>query len=284
MGDAARSAAPVGIIAGGGPLPARLAAAVAGSGRPVFVLALDGHADTSLLTPFPHRSIRLGAIGEGLAALREHGAEDLVLVGTVRRPSLLSLMPDAVGARLIGRIGRAAFGGDDGLLAAIVRVLEEEGFRVHGVQSVLDGLTAPEGVLTTRAPDPVAEADIARAAAVCRLLGAADVGQAVVVQQGLVLGVEAIEGTDALLARCAALRRDGPGGVLVKRPKPGQETRVDLPTIGVRTVEGAAAAGLVGIAVEAGGTLLPEREATIAAADRLGLFLVARRFQPPGET
>lgn len=283
MGDATAPASPLGIIAGGGPLPARLAGAVSGSGRGVFVLALDGHADDSLLASFPHRKIRLGAIGEGLAALRENGVQDLVLVGTVRRPSLFSLMPDAVGARLIGRIGRAAFGGDDGLLAAIVRVLEEEGFRVHGIQSVLDGLTAPEGVLTNRAPDPVAEADIARGASVCRLLGEADVGQAVVVQQGLVLGVEAIEGTDALLARCAALRREGPGGVLVKRPKPGQERRVDLPTVGVRTVEGAAAAGLVGIAIEAGGTLLPEREATIAAADRLGLFLVARRFSPPIE-
>jgi DUF1009 family protein len=189
-------------------------------------------------------------------------------------------MPDAEGARLLARIGRAAFAGDDGLLAAIVRVLEEEGFRVHGVQAVMAGLTAPEGVLTSRAPTPEDEADILRGAAVCRLLGEADVGQAVVVQQGLVLGVEAIEGTDALLARCAGLRRDGPGGVLVKRAKPGQELRADLPTIGVRTVEGAAAAGLAGIAIEAERTLMPERAATIDAANARGLFLVARRFTP----
>ncbi|MDW8444133.1 MAG: UDP-2,3-diacylglucosamine diphosphatase LpxI [Acetobacteraceae bacterium] len=272
------ASAPLGIIAGGGALPAMLAAAVVGSGRPVFVLALENHADTALLAPFPHQRVRLGAIGQGLSALRSRGVSDLVLVGTVRRPSLLSLMPDAEGARLLGRIGRAAFAGDDGLLKAIVRVLEEEGFRVHGVQAILSELTAPEGVLTQLAPDAEAEADIARGAAVCRLLGEADVGQAVVVQQGLVLGVEAIEGTDALLERCATLRREGPGGVLVKRPKPGQESRVDLPTVGVRTVERAAAAGLRGIAVEAQTTLMPERAATIAAADRAGLFLVARRF------
>lgn len=271
-------AAPLGIIAGGGALPAMLAAAVVGSGRPVFVLALDGHADAASLAPFPHQRLRLGAIGEGLSALRSRGIADLVLVGTVRRPSLFSLMPDAEGARLLGRIGRAAFAGDDGLLKAIVRVLEEEGFRVHGVQAILSELTAPEGVLTRLAPDAEAEADIARGAVVCRLLGEADVGQAVVVQQGLVLGVEAIEGTDALLERCAALRREGPGGVLVKRPKPRQERRVDLPTIGVRTVERAAAAGLRGIAVEAEATLMPERAATIEAANRAGLFLVARRF------
>lgn len=244
------------------------------------MLALDGHADRAALTPFPHAAIRLGAVGEGLAHLRAHGVTDLVLIGTVRRPSLLTLMPDAEGARLIGRIGRAAFAGDDGLLAAIVRVLEEEGFRVHGVQAVMAGLTAPEGLLGACAPGAVDEADILRGAAVCRLLGEADVGQAVVVQHGLVLGVEAIEGTDALLARCAGLRRDGVGGVLVKRAKPGQELRADLPAVGVRTVEGAAAAGLAGIAVEAARTLMPEREATIAAADRLGLFLVARRFTP----
>lgn len=270
--------APLGIIAGGGALPAMLAAAVVGSGRPVFVLALEGHADMASLAPFPHQTLRLGAIGEGLSALRSRSIADLVLVGTVRRPSLFSLMPDAEGARLLGRIGRAAFAGDDGLLKAIVRVLEEEGFRVHGVQAILSELTAPEGVLTRLAPDAEAEADIVRGAAVCRLLGEADVGQAVVVQQGLVLGVEAIEGTDALLERCAALRREGPGGVLVKRPKPRQESRVDLPTIGVRTVERAAAAGLRGIAVEAEATLMPERTATVEAANRAGLFLVARRF------
>jgi len=271
-------AQPLGIIAGGGPLPAMLAAALTGSGRGVFVLALEGHADAASLAPFPSQRLRIGAVGEALHALRTRNIADLVLVGTVRRPSLLSLMPDAEGARLLGRIGRAAFGGDDGLLKAIVRVLEEEGFRVHGVQAILSGLTAPEGVLTRLAPDARAEADIARGVAVCRLLGEADVGQAVVVQQGLVLGVEAIEGTDALLERCAGLRREGPGGVLVKRAKPSQEQRVDLPTIGVRTVDLAAAAGLRGIAVEAETTLMPERNATIDAADRAGLFLVARRF------
>lgn len=270
----------LGIIAGGGQVPAQLAAAVAATGRDVFVLALEGHADRASIAAFPYAAIRLGAVGEGLAHLRARGVTDLVLVGTVRRPSLLTLMPDAEGAKLIARIGRAAFAGDDGLLSAIVRVLEEEGFRVHGVHDVMAGLTAPEGVLTARAPSAADEADILRGASVCRLLGEADIGQAVVVQQGLVLGVEAIEGTDALLARCGKLRRDGPGGVLIKRAKPGQELRADLPTIGVRTVDGAAAAGLVGIAVEAERTLMPERSATIEAADAHGLFLVARRFTP----
>ncbi|QXM24659.1 UDP-2,3-diacylglucosamine diphosphatase LpxI [Elioraea tepida] len=268
----------LGIIAGGGPMPARLAAAVAATGRPVFVLGLEGHVDRAAVASFPHRVVRLGAAGEALAALRGAGVDEIVLIGPVKRPSLLTLMPDSEGAKILARIGRAAFAGDDGLLAAVIRVLEEEGFRVRGVQEVMAGLTAPEGVLGRVSPTPEAEADIRRGVAVARALGAVDVGQAVVVQQGIVLAVEAAEGTDALLARSASLRRAGPPGVLVKLAKPGQEARADLPTIGVRTVEGAARAGLAGIAIEAGLTLLPEREATIAAADELALFLVARRF------
>jgi len=259
-------------------MPAQLAAAARAAGRDVFVLGLEGHVDAASIAPFPHAILRLGAGGQMLSALRGAGVGELVLLGPIHRPSLLTLMPDAEGVRILGRIGRAAFAGDDGLLAAVVRVLEEEGFRVRGAHEVVADLAAPEGLLGRHAPPPEAEADILRGVAVGRALGAADVGQAVVVQQGLVLGVEAIEGTDALIARCGRLRRDGSPGVLVKLAKPGQEKRADLPTIGVTTVEGAAAAGLGGIAIEAGLTLMPERAATIEAADRLGLFLVARRF------
>lgn len=268
----------LGIIAGSGALPARLAAAARASGRSVFILGLEGHAEPAVLAPFPHRLARIGAAGQILGALREAGVDEVVLIGPVKRPSLLTLMPDAEGARILARIGRAAFAGDDGLLAAVIAVFEEEGFRVRGAQEVMADLAAPEGVLGALTPGAAMEADIARGVAVARALGAADVGQAVVVQQGIVLGVEAAEGTDALLARCGGLRREGAPGVLVKLAKPGQESRADLPTIGVRTVEGAAAAGLAGIAVEAGLTLMPERSATVEAADRLGLFLVARRF------
>lgn len=259
-------------------MPARLAGAAAASGRAVFVLGLEGHADPALISSFPHAFARIGAAGRILSALRGAGVDELVLIGPVKRPSLLTLMPDAEGTRILARIGRAAFAGDDGLLAAVIAVFEEEGFRVRGAQEVMADLAAPEGVLGAVAPGPAAETDIMRGVAVARALGAADVGQAVVVQQGIVLGVEAAEGTDALLARCAGLRREGPPGVLVKLAKPSQEARADLPTIGVRTVEGAAAAGLAGIIVEAGMTLMPERSATVEAADRLGLFLVARRF------
>jgi DUF1009 family protein len=264
----------LGIIAGGGDLPAKVAAAARAAGRTVFILGLEGFADAAVLAPWPHEIQRLGAAGRIVAALRERGCQDLVMIGPVRRPSLLDLRPDAEGAKLLARVGRAAFAGDDGLLAAVMRVLTEEGFRVIGAHDILREAVAPSGVLTRTAPDAQAMTDINRGVQVARLLGSADVGQGCVVQQGLVLAVEAVEGTDAMLARAGALRRDGIGGVLVKLVKPGQDKRADLPTIGLDTIRHAAAAGLRGLAFEARATILAEREACLAAADAAGLFLI----------
>jgi len=178
------------------------------------------------------------------------------------------------GVQLLGKLGLRAGRGDDRLFQAIVGELEAEGFRVVGADQVLGTLLAPEGLLTRAAPDAAARRDIAQGIDVAMRLGELDVGQAVVVQQGLVLGVEAVEGTNRLLARCGELRREGPGGVLVKLKKPRQERRADLPTIGPATIRAAAAAGLAGVAVHAGNCLITERQSTIAAADEAGLFVV----------
>ena len=265
---------PLGIIAGGGPFPGRVAAAATAAGRPVFVIALRGYADPTLIAPYPNQTVRLGAAGEILALLRRHHVHDLVLVGPVRRPSLLDLRPDAEGARILARIGRGALGGDDGFLAAVVRVLHEEGFHILGAHEILQDALGPQGVLGQVAPDAAALSDLARAATVIRALGAVDVGQGCVVQQGIVLAVEAIEGTDAMLARAGLLARPGPGGVLLKLVKPGQDRRADLPTIGPATIHAAAAAGLRGIGFEANGTLVTDQPACIAAADAASLFLI----------
>jgi DUF1009 family protein len=264
----------LGIIAGGGVLPVKVAAAARAAGRGVFIVGLEGFADPAVLAPWPHEIRRLGAASRIIAALRENGCQDLVMIGPVRRPSLLDLRPDVEGAKLLARIGRAAFAGDDGLLAAVIRVLTEEGFCVIGAQEIIQEVLAPAGVLTKTRPDAQAMADIQRGVHVVGLLGSADVGQACVVQQGLVLAVEAIEGTDAMLLRASELRRDGIGGVLVKLVKPGQDKRADLPTIGIDTVQNAAAAGLRGVAFEANATILAEREACLAAADAAGVFML----------
>ena len=264
----------LGILAGGGRLPGQVAAAAQAAGRSVFIVGLEGFADAAVLASWPHEVLRIGAVGRILTALRSHACHDLVLVGPVRRPSLLDLRPDAEGARMLTRIGRAAFAGDDGLLAAVVKVLGEEGFRVVGAHEILAEALGPPGLLSQTAPDAMAMSDIRRGVSVARALGAVDVGQGCVVQQGIVLAVEAAEGTDAMLARCTPLARPGPGGVLVKLVKPGQDRRADLPTIGPDTIRAAARAGLRGVAFEAGGTILAERQAAIDVADTAGVFLL----------
>lgn len=278
------AAGPIGLVAGAGLMPIRVADAAVKQGRGVFCLLIEGFADPADFARFPHAVVRMGAIGRMMELLRGAGARQLVICGRVKRPSMLSLGLDAEGLRLLARVGRGILlGGDDALLRGVLRGIREEGFEPLAPQDVLSDLLVPPGLLTSaaRAPGDDHWTDIRRGVAVARALGAQDVGQAVVVQEGLVLGVEAIEGTDALLERCATLRRPGRGGVLVKLVKPRQDRRIDLPVIGPETVRGAAAAGLAGIAIQAErdsqGTIVLEREATISAADAAGLFLVAIR-------
>ncbi|WP_431858806.1 LpxI family protein [Azospirillum sp.] len=263
----------LGILAGGGEIPARLAAAVQGAGREVFVVAFEGQTDAATVQGLPHLWSRLGAAGSIIERLRAEGVGDLVFAGPVRRPSLAELMPDWRTTRFFMRVGTRALG-DDGLLRAVARELEDEGFRVLGLHDFLGELLTKPGPAGARLPDEQAQADIARGIEVAQGLGRLDVGQGCVVQQGIVLAVEAIEGTDAMLERAGPLRRPGGGGVLVKVRKPQQDGRLDLPTIGTTTVEKAAAAGLAGIAVQAGGSLTVDREAVGRLADRLGLFVV----------
>ncbi|MBU8538125.1 LpxI family protein [Falsiroseomonas tokyonensis] len=272
---------PLGLIVGGGVMPLRVADAATRAGRPVFAVLVEGFADPREWAAWPHAVVRLGAIGQMLGLLRRAGARQLVLAGRVTRPSILSLRLDGEGLRLMAKVGRRAlFGGDDALLTAIVTVLREEGFEPLGAQQVFAELLMEAGCPTRAQPDAEALEDIRRGITVARQLGAADAGQGCVVQQGLVLALEAIEGTDAMLARAGELRREGPGGVLVKLVKPAQSKLVDLPAIGPDTIRAAAAAGLRGIAVEARrnghvGTIVLDRDATISEADAAGLFLLA---------
>lgn len=270
----------LGIIAGGGPLPGQLVDACRRQGRDVFVLALKGHADPAVIGDAPHSWVRMGAAGEAFRLLRANDCKEICMIGPVRRPTLTDLRPDWRAARFFARVGARAMG-DDSLLRAVIREIEGEGFLVVGADSVLDDLLVPFGRLGRVEPDEQAEADIRRGVEVARGIGLLDVGQSVVVQQGIVLGVEAVEGTDALLTRCASLGREGPGGVMVKLRKPQQEGRADLPTIGIDTVEGAHRAGLRGIAVTAGGTIIVDRAGTISRADALGLFVVGLKDEQP---
>ena len=266
-------AAKLGIVAGGGDLPSRLIEVCRADGRAVFVLAIEGQTDPATVTGVEHAWVRLGQVAPALEALRAAAVEELVLIGPVKRPGLNEIGFDLRSARLMAKVAAKGLG-DDGVLRAVIDAFEDEGFTVIGVDDVLGDLLAPRGPIGAGSPDALAESDIARGLEVLRALGAIDIGQAVVVQQGIVLGVEADEGTDGLLARCGELAREGPGGVLVKIRKPGQARRTDLPTLGNETVAGAVRAGLRGIAVEADGTLIVDRAAVAAAADSAGIFLI----------
>ncbi len=265
----ADNAATLGIVAGSGDLPRRLIEACRAAGRPFFVLALEGEADPTMLAEAPHAWCRIGEFAKGFELLRANRVGELVLAGGVKRLAMSAWRPDWRAAKFLARIGLRALG-DDGLLSAVIKELEREGFAVIGAERLLDeSAVMPEGPIGALVPDPVARADIERGFTIARAIGALDIGQSVVVQQGMVLGVEAIEGTDALLRRCGGLRREGPGGVLVKIEKPGQERRVDRPVIGPQTVAAAADAGLRGIAAQAGSVLILDRDA-VAQGSRCG--------------
>ena len=263
----------IGVVAGAGDMPERVIAACRTSGRNPYVIGLRDQADPASFSRPPDAWIRLGQAGKGVRLLKSAGAEEVVLVGGVTRPPIRSLSPDAKTARFLLRIGRSYYR-DGSILNAIAEALEAEGLRVVAPETFAQSLAAEARLYGNRAPDPAQDADIRRGFEVARSLGALDVGQGVIVQQGRVIGVEAAEGTDALIERCAPLLAEGGGGVLVKACKPGQDTRVDLPTIGPRTVTNAARAGLAGIAVGAGRALILDADTVGREADAAGLFVV----------
>lgn len=268
----------LGLIAGGGALPVEIWRACQAVGRPVFVARFAGLADPALIEA-DGIEVGIAEVGKLFKALKAAGCEAVCLAGRVARPDFSALRPDLRGLAALPGVVAAAGKGDDALLRHIVESFEKEGFAVEGADQIVRNLTISEGPLGVRRPSLEHEADIAAAMRAARALGALDIGQAAVSARGLILAVEAQEGTDAMLRRCAELPANlrgtagAPIGVLAKAPKPTQERRVDLPTIGPETVRAAARAGLAGVVGEAGGLLVIEREAVIAAADALGLFV-----------
>jgi DUF1009 family protein len=262
------------IIAGGGSAPHSLIEACQKLGRPFHVICIEGQADAGLAKDAPHTWLPLGA-GSKLKALAEkEDIKEVVMIGRVRRPSLLEIKPDWLALKILTKIGMNMLG-DDALLRSIGKAMEDEaGVRIIGVQDIFTDLLTGEGQLGRIAVDDQAEKDIQRGIEVATALGKLDVGQSVIVQQGMVLGVEAIEGTDALIRRSGDVRREGVGGVLVKIAKPQQDNRYDLPTIGPDTIAAMKQAGLIGVALEAGRSLLIERERTVQLADDAGIFIL----------
>ena len=268
----------LGLIAGGGALPVSVASRCDAEGRPVFLVRLAGFADPHLAR-YPGIDAGMAEIGKVLSALKKAGCTAVCFAGTVSRPDFKTLKPDLKGATLLPGIIAAATKGDDALLRKILSVFEAEGYAIEGADDILGGETLPGGALGAVHPSEEQLQDLKKALHVAEKAGELDIGQGAVVCDGLVLAVEAQEGTDAMLARVAGLPADLRGsaatrkGVLGKAPKPIQDLRVDMPVIGARTVEMAAAAGLAGIGGVAGKLILIDRAGLIETADRLGLFV-----------
>lgn len=270
--------APLGIIAGLGGLPVQVAEAATARGQGVYVLRLKGFEEAAL-ERFPGEVAGIAEIGKAFKAFRQAGCEQVCFAGIVKRPDFSALKPDLKGMALLPKAIAAARKGDDALLTFMLHVFEKEGFEIIGADEAAGHLKAPEGVFAGPEPSEDQLLDIKKAAQIAREIGRLDIGQGAIVADGLVLCVEAQEGTDEMLRRCATLPPEIRGtsdrrrGVLVKRPKPQQERRIDMPTIGARTLEGVAAAGLAGIGYEAGGALILEAERVQEKARELGLFL-----------
>lgn len=270
---------PVGVIAGGGAMPFAVADSLKARGLDPVLFALRGACDPASAERFRHHWITVGQLGRTMKLLRAESCRDVIFIGTLVRPALSEIRLDWGTLRVIGRIWAAFRGGDDHLLSGVGRIFEQQGFRLLGLKEIAPDLLMPQGCVTRKMPDKDAFSDIARGRDLLGALGPFDVGQAVVVIDGHVVGVEGIEGTDELLKRIADLRARGRvraragRGVLVKAPKDRQDLRYDLPAIGPRTIEGAAAAGLSGVAVVAGKTVVAEAQALIEAADKAGLFV-----------
>ena len=265
---------PLGIIAGKGDLVRETIEACQKQSRPFFILGVEGQTDKALVEGHPQGWIDIGEVGKALSFFKDNHVREMVMVGRFRRPSLTEIRPDWQGAQWMTRLmGRVL--GDDSLLRAVIQLFEEEGVKVVSPESIIGAtLLMPKGAVGKVPPSSLHLEDIARGRDLLKTLSPHDVGQAVVIQQGIVLGIEAIEGTNDLIRRCGALKRQGSAPVLIKMCKRGQETRVDRPVVGPTTLEYALEAGFAGIALEAEGVIALSLARMIEHADEKGLFIL----------
>jgi DUF1009 family protein len=268
---------PLAIVCGAGTLPFAVADAVRARGRGVVLFALRGWADPQRVAAYRHYWGALGQFGWVCRQARAEGCREIVFIGTTARPPLWRLRFDWGTLRILPRVMAAYRGGDNHLLSGIAKAFEQEGFRLVGAHEVAPDILMPAGALSKRRPNAQERDDIVQAVRLLEAIGKFDVGQAAVVAGNHVLAVEGAEGTDKMLERVTELRgrRIGaPGGVLVKAPKPGQDWRFDLPSIGPQTIEGVARAGLAGVAVLARGSIVAEPQRLAALADKHDIFVV----------
>ena len=263
----------LGMIAGSGMMPVEIINYCNKTGREIYVVGLEPFASEEQLKDVPHSFAKIGEVGKMIKALKNNNVYEIVLAGGIKRPSFKELIPDWEGMKVIGKLAMKKMS-DDNMFRAVIDEIENFGFKVVGIEEVVPEMLFFEGIYGKAKPSKEDMDDINRGITVAKALGAVDVGQAVVVQEGMVLAVEAIEGTDMMLSRAATVKKQGKAPIMVKVLKPGQDMRVDLSAIGLQTIEQLKKYGIKGIAVEAGGILLIEREAVIKMADEAGIFIL----------
>ena len=267
----------LGMIAGGGMMPVEIIKHCHQTGREIFVIGIEPYSNEEELKDAPHIFAKFGEVGKMLKAFEKNNVHDIVLAGGIKRPSFKELIPDWEGAKLMAKLAIKKMS-DDNLFRFVMDEIERYGYKVVGIEEVVPQMMFSEGLYGKVKPSTEDMDDIRRGITVAKALGAVDVGQAVVVQEGMVLAVEAIEGTDMVLSRAATVKKQGKAPVMVKVLKPGQDMRVDLPAIGLQTIEQLKKYGIKGIAVEAGGILLIEREAVIKMADESNIFIIGMKI------
>ena len=275
MTEAAR---PLAILCGGGALALEAARLASRNGRKVFLIGMHGSAGPEIET-FEHIWVKLGEVGKLLGALKERSIQDMAILGAVSRPEFSDIRLDWGAITRAAEIARLFRGGDNSLLTGIAGIFEREGLRIVGPKDFAPQLLAPSGLIAGAAPTEDTLADIRFATDMLTALSPFDVGQGAVAAHRRIVAVEAAEGTDAMLSRVADLRAarrlkfKGRVGIFVKAAKRGQDLRLDLPTVGVKTVEAAARAELAGLAIQAGEVMIADRTAFVMAAEAAGLFV-----------
>ncbi len=265
----------LGIISGGGGLPSDVARAAIADGRAVHLLGIYGEAENEI-SHFPHSWFKWGEVGKLFSILRAENCREVVIIGHVTRPDLSQIRMDLGALKLLPFIMKLKSGGDDQLLSKIAGLFEDKGHKVCSVLDVVPALAADLGDMTGSKPSTINQQDLQKGLEVVEAMGCFDVGQAVVVVNGHVIAIEGAEGTDRMLERCSALQqwgRKGRHGVLIKVPKPKQDRRIDLPTIGPKTIELAVAARLSGIGVAAGETVIASKSDTLVLAEKNKIFV-----------
>ena len=263
----------LGMIAGGGMMPVEIIKYCNENGIEIFVVGIEPFAKEEELKDAPHIFAKIAEAGKIFKALKSNDVYEIVLAGGIKRPSFKEMIPDWEGMKLIGKLAVKKMS-DDSMFRAVMDEIESRGFKVVSIEEVVPEMMFQEGVYGKVKPSSEDKDDIERGITVAKAIGAVDVGQAVVVQEGMVLALEAVEGTDMMLSRASQLQKKGNKPIMVKVLKPGQDLRVDLPTIGKQTIEQLKKYGIGGIAVEAGGILIIEREEVIKMADEAGIFII----------